>query len=99
MLDLLVQWVFKIVNKLISTIMSPLISGITRLFPSTASIVTNIGSFFGYTLTYVNTACRLLLIPNSLLVLLFTYFEVKYSIHLLIIVAKGTIKLYNYLKP
>lgn len=99
MLDILVKWVFKVINKLISTIFNPIVSGITALFPSTATIFTNIISFLGYALTYVSNVCEFLCIPNTILVLLFSYFEIKFTIHLIVIATKGTINLYNYLKP
>lgn len=99
MLDLLIQWVFKVVNKIVSAIFNPFVSAVSSLFPSTATIFTNLISFFGYALTYVSNVCQFLCIPNTILMLLFSYFEIKFTIHLLIIAIKGTINLYNYLKP
>lgn len=99
MLDILVQWVFKVVNKLISAIFNPIVSGITSLFPSTSTIFSNIISFLGYGLTYVYNVTQLLCIPTTIITLLFSYFEIKFTIYLIVLAIKGTINLYNYLKP
>lgn len=99
MLELLINFVFKIVNKLISTIMSPLINGITALFPSLGTFFTTIASFFTTASTYVISVSNLLLIPRTFWTALFTYFEIKYSIYLILLTAKGTIKLYEKFKP
>lgn len=99
MLDLLVQFVFNIVNKLISVVMSPLISAITSLFPSTTTIFLYIGYFFDYAFTYIGSVRNWLLIPTSAITTLFAYFIIKYTIQVAIISYKGIANLYEKFKP
>lgn len=99
MLELLVNFIFNVVNTLISTIMSPIINAVTALFPSLGTFFTTIVTFFNTCAYYVITASELLLIPRTFWTALFTYIEIKYSIYVIIVVFKSTVKLYEKFKP
>lgn len=99
MLNKLIKFVFKIITKIFSTIFTPLFSAITALFPSLGVFFGYINSFLNYALTYFITACRLALIPQEVLLLLFDYFAIKFSIYLAIQGFKFTLFVYEKLKP
>lgn len=99
MLELLIQFIFNIVNQLVSTLMSPLINLVTALFPDLTGLFSTIGTYFTTFGSYVISCSHLLLIPDSFWQLLFTYIEIKYSIYIGLVVVRGTMRLYNYFKP
>ena len=83
MINALLSGIFKLITSLANAILSPVILGITSLFPSLTTYFTSINNFLSYSITYVGTILDLFLIPRSALVLLFDYFLITYSIYLL----------------
>lgn len=99
MVELILKGFLFLVNTLYNLILSPVISGITALFPSVSTYFTYISSFFNYALRYVVTVRELILFPRTLMVVLLDYFLIKYSIHLILIVVRFVINIYNKFKP
>lgn len=99
MLNKLIKFVFKIITKIFSTIFTPLFSTISILFPSLTQYFTYIGNFLDIALTYFVQACRLSLIPQEVLILLFDYLAIKFTIYLAIQGFKFTLFVYEKLKP
>lgn len=103
MLKILIKFVFTIISKLFSLILSPIVLVITSLFPNISTIASN-------TLTYFNTYAfstitffikvleHLTFLPHTLIVFLLDYLLIKYTIYLSVIVVKFAIQVYNKLK-
>lgn len=98
MLNIIIKAVFYIITSLFNLVMSPFFSALYALFPSLQEYFGYITNFLVVAVSYVNTCCRLLLIPHELLVLFFDYLLIKYSIYLLNISIKFIIKVYNTFK-
>lgn len=99
MLNKLIKFVFKIITRVFSTIFTPMFSAITVLFPNLSTYFSNISIFIDYGLTFFVTACRLALIPQAVLISLFDYFAIKFTIFLAIQSFKFTLFVYEKLKP
>lgn len=99
MLNKLIKFVFKIITKIFSSIFTPLFNTITVLFPSLSVYFGYINSFLDIALTYFVQACRLSLIPQQVLILLFDYFAIKFTIYLAVQGFKFTLFVYEKLKP
>lgn len=99
MVEAILKGFLFLVQTLYDLILSPVLSGITSLFPQVGTFFVYIYNFMTFALYYVVTARELLLIPQSLLVILFDYFLIKYSIHLILLVVRFAINVYNKLKP
>lgn len=98
MIGAIINGIFSLVLKLANFIVSPLVSGILALFPSLGTYLGYITSFLSYSLTYIPFALDLSMIPRQAVVLLFDYYIIKYSVHLLKQAVSFTIKIYNYFK-
>lgn len=98
MINAIVNGIFSLIINLFNTLLSPIISAITVLFPDINTYFSYINTFLNYSLTYVSTILDLFLIPRSALVLLFDYFIICYSIHLLSSSIKFGITIYNKFK-
>lgn len=99
MLNKLIKFVFKIITKIFGTIFTPLFSAITSLFPGLSQYFSYISQFLSIGLTYFVSACRLALIPQQVLLLLFTYFGIKFTIYVAVKGFKFTLFVYEKLKP
>lgn len=99
MLNKLIKFVFKIITKIFSVIFTPLFNAVLSLFPTLNDYFGYISSFLNYALSYFVTAARLALIPQNVLVLLFTYFGIKFSIYVIVKGFKFTMFIYDKLKP
>ena len=95
MINAIINGIFKLILFLANTLMSPIISAITVLFPDVNTYFSYINTFLGYALTYVGTILDLFLVPRSALVLLLDYFLVCYSIYLIAITLKFTINIFS----
>lgn len=98
MINALLSGIFKLITSLANVILSPVILGITSLFPSLTIYFTSINNFLSYSITYVGLVLDLFLVPRSALVLLFDYFSITYSIYLLALSIKFIINVYNKFK-
>lgn len=99
MLQMLINFIFNIVLTIVQFILSPFILAVTALFPDLSTVISSILTFFSSALTYVSTVLHWLLFSPAMWTLLFDYFVIKYSIHLLISAVKFTVNMYNKLKP
>ena len=98
MINALVNGIFKLIINLFNTITSPIIAGVTALFPALGSFFTYINTFLSYALSYVGLVLDLCFIPRSAVVFLFDYFLTCYSIYLLAISIRFVITIYNKFK-
>lgn len=99
MLEKLFSFIFELIAKLADILLSPLIVGISALFPDLTSAFTYLNNFFDLALTYFSFIWKFLLIPHHAITALFTYFGVKYSIYLVKIAFNFVLRIYNLLKP
>ena len=99
MLQILIKFVFKLVVKVFTIILTPLLSVVFALFPDISRFLSYIFTFFDYCSGYVTNVRRLLLIPNDLFLLFFDYIAIRYSIYLGIKAFNFIINVYNKLKP
>lgn len=98
MINAMVNGIFKLIISLFNTITSPVITGITSLFPALGSFFTYINTFLSYALSYVGLVLDLCFIPRPAVVFLFDYFLTCYSIYLLAISIRFVITIYNKFK-
>ena len=98
MINKIISGIFKLITQLFDALLSPLISAITVLFPSLCTFFNYITSFLNMGFTYVRSVIHLLCIPDSLVVALFDYFVILYSIHILVLAIKFGLTVYNKLK-
>lgn len=98
MVNAIVNGIFKLIISLFNTITSPVISGVTALFPSLDSFFTYINTFLTYALNYVGLILDLCFIPRTAITFLFDYFLTCYSIYLLVISIRFVITIYNKFK-
>lgn len=99
MIKAIIKGVFALIMALFSLIISPFVNAILALFPDISNAINSIIYFTNLSLTYVPGVCRLLLIDRTMLVFLFDYFFILYSVYL---VARGIIfalNTYRKLKP
>ncbi len=104
MLSMLIKVVFTIITKLFSIILQPILSVILLLFPDLQQLTSSILLLFNnYIFTYVTFALRMLehltALPHWLVVFLFDYLLIKYSIYLIIQAVRFGLNVYNKLKP
>lgn len=98
MINVFINGIFKLIINLFNTITSPIILGVTSLFPALGTFFTFINTFLDYALTYVGLVLDLCFIPRSAIVFLFDYFLTCYSIYLLVITIRFVINIYNKFK-
>lgn len=99
MLQIIIKAIFFIIAKIYDLVLSPFFSVIFALFPTVATYFSYITTFLNSAFTYFATCLDLLCIPRTALLLLFDYYAIKYSIYLIRISLKFSIKVYNMLKP
>lgn len=99
MLEMLINFIMQIIITIIQFIFSPFLNALFALFPSVGQYFGYISSFLGQAFTYVSTVIQWLCLTPSMFVLLFDYFLIKYSVHLLTVAIKFAINMYNKLKP
>lgn len=99
MLDIIIQAIMNLIITIANAIFSPFINALFALFPSVGQYFQYIMSFFSSAITYVGTILRWFLFTPSMFALLFDYYVIKYSIHLLLATIKFVINIYNKLKP
>lgn len=99
MLDLLVEWVFKLVVSFFTILMTPLYRFLTFTIPQFPTYVQKIIDFLVFALNYVPRILDLLFIPRACFQIWFSYIVIKYSIIITVKIIKFVIKVYNALKP
>lgn len=98
MVNLIVNAIFWLVNKLYAIILSPLFAILNTIMPD-ANLVQHILNFLTLGLQYMGTLSSLLLIPSSAFTLLITYIQLKFAVFVVMKVAKLSLNVYNKLKP
>lgn len=98
MINAIINGIFKLIINLFNTITSPIILGVTALFPALSTFFTYINIFLSYALTYVGLVLDLCFIPRPAIVFLFDYFLTCYSIYLLVVSIRFVINIYNKFK-
>ena len=104
MLNMLIKAVFTIITKLFSLILQPVLNVILSLFPDLSEIIEIILNFFtNYVFPYVaflvDILENLVFLPHWLLIFLFDYYILKYTMYLTMQGVRFGIKIYNKLKP
>lgn len=104
MLNMLIKAVFTIITKLFSLILQPILSVVLVLFPDLSQIVTTILNFFNnYVFFYITFLVKMLehlvFLPHWLVVFLFDYYLIKYTIYITVQAIRFGIQVYNKLKP
>lgn len=98
MINAIIKGIFSLIMLMFNLIFSPVISLITALFPALGNLFTYLSNFIIMALTYVRSILSLLLISDNMIVTLFDYFIVLYTIYLTVIVVKFSITIYNKFK-
>lgn len=98
MIKLLIKGIFWVVTKLFDIIFSPVLSVIFGLFPAVGSFFQHITEFLQLALTYVRTVLNLVCINNDMIVAIFDYFIILYSIWLSMLAVRFAVKIYNKFK-
>lgn len=99
MINLIINFLFFIVNSLYTIILSPIFLGINALLPDSVDFLGHVTDFLTQGLSYVGTVAGLLCIPTACLTLVFTWFECKFLIFALIKVGKLALNIWQKLKP
>lgn len=104
MLNIIIKAVFFVITKLFSIILSPILAVILALFPDLSVITTGATQFMTvYMFPYVTFALQMLenlvFLPHFLVVFLFDYFLIKYTIYITIQAVRFGLQVYNKLKP
>ena len=104
MFNMLIKLVFTIITKLFSIILSPILSIVLTLFPDLSEITTTALSFFNdYVYLYISFLIKMLehlvFLPHWIVVFLFDYFLIKYTIYITVQAVRFAIQVYNKLKP
>lgn len=99
MINLIVNFLFFIVNSLYTIILSPIFAGINALLPQDVDFLGYVVNFLTQGLSYVGTVAGLLCIPTAALTLVITWFEAKFLVYALIKVGKLAINIWQKLKP
>lgn len=98
MVKLFIKGIFWVVTQLFNLIFSPIISVITALFPSLGTFFGYISSFTTTSLTYVRTCLSLLCISDDMILAIFDYFVICYTIYLTMLGVRFAVKIYNKFK-
>lgn len=99
MINLLIEFIFWLINTIYGIIINPLINGFISLIPGASTYFGYIADFVSTVIIYASTALRFLLIPQTAITMLFAYFQIKLSIIILFKTYKLIMNLYTRLKP
>ena len=98
MINAIIKGIFNLITSLFNALLSPIISVITSLFPALDSFFGYVSSFLSYGFTYVRSILSLLCISDTLIIALFDYFAILYTIHITVLVIRFAITIYNKFK-
>lgn len=98
MINAIIKGIFTLILMMFNLIFSPIISIITSLFPTLANLFTYLSNFLTISLTYVRSILSLLLINDTMIITLFDYFVILYTIYLTVLTVKFAINIYNKFK-
>lgn len=98
MVNLIIKGLFWVVTQLFNIIFTPIFSIIFALFPQLGTFFNHITSFLQLALTYVRSVLALLLINDSMILAIFDYFVILYTIHITLLAVRFAITIYNKFK-
>ena len=98
MINLLINAIFWLINKLYSIILTPLFAVLNTILPN-VNLVQHILNFLTLGLQSLGTLAGLLCIPKDAFTLLITYIELKFAVFVVMKVVKLSLNIYNKLKP
>lgn len=98
MINAILTGIFNLIISLFDAIVSPFVSAITTLFPSLVGYFNSITNFLTYAVTYVRSVLSLFCITDYMIVTIFNYFAIMYSIHIVSLGIKFAINIYNKFK-
>lgn len=98
MINAIIKGIFSLIMMLFNLIFSPLISAITSMFPALGNLFTYLSNFIVISLTYVRSILSLLLINDTMIITLFDYFIILYTIYITVLIVKFAINIYNKFK-
>lgn len=98
MINAILTGIFNLIISLFNAIVSPFVSVITSLFPSLATFFTHIINFLTIACTYVRSVLSLFCITDNMILTIFNYFGILYTIHITVLAIKFAINIYNKFK-
>ena len=98
MINAILTGIFNLIISLFNALVSPFINAITSLFPALGTFFTNITNFLSLACTYVRSVLSLFCINDNMILTIFNYFGILYSIHITILAIKFAINIYNKFK-
>lgn len=99
MVNILFNFVFKLIMKVFDLITLPFFLALYALFPSLSTFVNYTQSFITYALSYVGVFTSSLLCPSGWWSALFSYLSIKFTIFLIARGFKFGLNIYNHFKP
>lgn len=84
---------------IMNMVFSPVLNALFTIFPDLGEMFNHVTTFISQAVIYVSTILEWFLFSPAMFAMLFDYFIIKYSIHLLITGVKFGINMYNKLKP
>ena len=99
MINAIMKGIFNLISMLFNALLSPIVLLITSLFPATQTFINSINTFLNYGFTYIRSILTLLCIPDTVIIGLFDYLIILYSIYTTIIIIRFAITIYNKFKP
>lgn len=98
MINAIIKGIFFLITKMFNLLFSPFISVITALFPALSPLFNYLTYFIKLSLTYVRSILSLILINDTMIITLFDYFIILYTIYLTTLAIKFAITIYNKFK-
>lgn len=98
MINAILTGIFNLIISLFNALVSPFISAITSFFPSLGTFFTHISDFLTLACTYVRSVLALFCINDNMILAIFNYFVILYTIHITILAIKFAINIYNKFK-
>ena len=99
MLNILFNFVFKLIMKVFDLITLPFFVALYAIFPNLQTFINYTQSFITSALTYVGVFTTSLLCPTGWWSALFSYLSIKLAIFLLARGFKFGLNIYNHFKP
>lgn len=98
MINVLIKGIFWVITQMFNIIFAPIFSIVFALFPSLQDYFTHITSFLQIALTYVRSVLALFLINDNMILAIFNYFAILFTIHITLLSVRFAIKIYQKFK-
>lgn len=99
MIKAILKGIFKLIIALVNLILLPIDSLINSAFPSIASAISYIDSFFNHILSFIPWIMSWLHLPSIFITFVVGYFTFKLTLPLAVHTIKLALKWYDKLKP